>query len=221
MATAILIVANDKTLSATLAALFNRKEFAVREVRSGRQALLHSKTFKPDVVIVDSTYARLNSPRLCRSLHGETRAVIIALVSSQTKGEQLKEADHYVLKSTINRKFIQRVKSALDDRPPRRMRVGGLTLDLEKRMVLRGKKTKKLTPKEVELLKLLMERADQIVTREMIMHEIWDTDYLGDTRTLDVHIRWLREKIEDNASKPARLVTVRGEGYRLESRPKD
>ena len=85
--------------------------------------------------------------------------------------------------------------------------------------MLRGGKAQQLTPKEFELLKLLMNHADEIVSREAIMREIWDTDYLGDTRTLDVHIRWLREKIEDNASKPSRLRTLRGQGYRLETKP--
>ncbi|MGB8647979.1 MAG: response regulator transcription factor [Anaerolineae bacterium] len=220
MATIIMIVANDKQTAASLAGLFTAKEFSVFQVHSGRQALLQSKTRKPDAVIVDATSSRLNSRRLCHALRLATRAVVIALVGSQAKGEQLRDAHDFVLKSTVTRKFVLRVKSVLDRRPPRRMQVSGLTLDMEKRRVLRSSKPHKLTPKEFDLLRLLMEHPDEIVSRETIMHEIWDTDYLGDTRTLDVHIRWLREKIEEDASRPVRLVTVRGEGYRLESKPR-
>ncbi len=218
MATTVMIVANDRATATSLSALFNRKEFIVLAVNSGRQAMLQGKARKPDAIIVDSTSPRLNSKRLCRSLRAETRAVIIALVTSTSKGEPLK-AHHVLLKSTSPRKFVARVKSALDSRPPREIKSGGLILDLERRRVLRGGKAQQLTPKEFELLKLLMNHADEIVSREAIMREIWDTDYLGDTRTLDVHIRWLREKIEDNASKPSRLRTLRGQGYRLETKP--
>ncbi len=220
MATIVMIVANDKTTAASLAGLFSPKEFAVFQVHSGRQALLQSKSRKPEAVVVDATSSRLNSRRLTHALRLATRAVIIALVSSQAKGEQLRDAHCFVLKNTVTRKFVQRVKTALDDRPPRRIQIGSLTLDVEKRRVSRSSKSTRLTPKEFDLLKLLMDHVDEIVTRETIMREIWDTDYLGDTRTLDVHIRWLRQKIEDDADKPARLVTVRGEGYRLESKPK-
>jgi DNA-binding response OmpR family regulator len=79
----------------------------------------------------------------------------------------------------------------------------------------RGSKIFSLTPKEFVLLKTLMERAGQLVTRKALMREVWETDYMGDTRTLDVHIRWVREKVEENPGKPQRLKTVRGEGYKI------
>jgi len=94
--------------------------------------------------------------------------------------------------------------------------VGHLSLDLEKHRVTRGSKNFPLTPKEFGLLKLLMTRAGQTLTRKTLMKEVWETDYLGDTRTLDVHVRWVREKIEENPSKPQRLITARGQGYKLQ-----
>ena len=121
-------------------------------------------------------------------------------------------------KNTSPKKLAQRVRTALDNRPPHEMRAGNLTLNMERRRITRGSRSHKLTPKEFALMKLFMQYPGQIVSRGTLMKEVWNTDYLGDTRTLDVHMRWLREKIEDNPNAPTRLVTVRGEGYRLEGK---
>jgi DNA-binding response OmpR family regulator len=155
---------------------------------------------------------------LCRALRAETYAIIVVLVLNPAKAEPLNGANFFLPKSTTPKKLMQRVRAALEGKPPREMRVANLTLDTERRRLTRGTKTHNLTPKEFELLKLFMEHRDQVVSRQVLMKEVWDTEYLGDTRTLDVHIRWLREKIEDNASRPVHLVTVRGQGYRLEGK---
>lgn len=218
MAATVLIVANERATTASLAAPFAKREFAILTAHSGRQALVQAKTRLPDVVIVDASTGRLNCKRLCRSLRSETYAIIIVLVTNPAKADSLYGVSLFLPRSTTPKKLMQRVRTALENKPPREVRVANLTLDMERRRLTRGTKTHKLTPKEFELLKLFMERRDQIVSRKVLMKEIWNTEYLGDTRTLDVHIRWLREKIEDDASRPERLVTVRGEGYRLEGR---
>jgi len=97
-----------------------------------------------------------------------------------------------------------------------RVRAGALTLDLDTRCVIKGGVEKHLTFKECALLRLFMSNGGEVITRKRLMKEVWDTDYLGDTRTLDVHICWLRKKIEDSPSKPALLRTLRGVGYRFE-----
>lgn len=96
------------------------------------------------------------------------------------------------------------------------LQAGGISLDLEGRSVTRGKATIRLTPKECALLHAFMKNGGTVLTRKFLMKEVWDTDWTEDTRTLDVHIRWLREKIEDNPSRPVYLRTVRGVGYRFE-----
>ncbi len=219
MAATILIIANDKTITAALAASFNKREFYTLAAHSGRQALVQAKNQLPDVIIVDTTSSRLNTRRLCRSLRAETHAILIALATNPAKSDTVGFAHLVLPKSTAPKKLVQRVRSALDSRPPRELRVANLLLDMERRRVSRGNRVHKLTPKEFDLLKLFMEHSGEIVSRKALMKEIWDTDYLGDTRTLDVHIRWLREKIEDDPSNPRRLVTVRGQGYRLEGKP--
>ncbi len=217
MAATVLIIANDKAITATLAAPFSKRDFSILAAHSGRQALVQAKGHLPDVIILDTTSSRLNARRLCRSLRAETHAIIIAL-SASAKSDVTGIANLILPKATTPKKLVQRIRSALDSRPPRELRVANLLLDMERRRVSRGNRVHKLTPKEFELLKLFMERSGEIVSRKALMKEIWETDYLGDTRTLDVHIRWLREKIEDDPSDPRRLVTVRGQGYRLEGK---
>ncbi len=220
MAATVLIVANDKAITAALAAPFGKREFSVIAAHSGRQAIAQAKMHLPDVIVVDASSPRLNSKRLCRTLRAETHAILIALVTNPNKADQVGLVDLILPKTTTPKKLMQRVRGALESRPPRELRMANLTLDMERRRVTRGSKSHKLTPKEFDLLKLFMGRCDQVVSRKALMKEIWDTDYLGDTRTLDVHMRWLREKIEDDPNEPTLIVTVRGEGYRLEGKEK-
>jgi DNA-binding response OmpR family regulator len=99
------------------------------------------------------------------------------------------------------------------------LRIGNITVDDLKRNMKRSDRVEHLTPKECRLLHLLMEHADEALSRGTIMKEVWETEYLGDTRTLDVHIRWLREKLEDDPSHPRFIITVRGVGYRFSPQP--
>lgn len=104
---------------------------------------------------------------------------------------------------------------------PRLLQAGDLTLNLENRHLTKGKVTQRLNPKECRLLETFMRNGGEVLSRKFLMKEIWDTDYLGDTGTLNVHIRWLREKIEDDPHKPIYLRTVRGVGYRFEAQVPD
>jgi DNA-binding response OmpR family regulator len=220
MPATVLIIANDKQVTAALAEAFNKKEYSVLTAHSGRQALAHAKTRVPDAIILDTTSPRLSVKRLIRSLRADSHAVLVLLTQNLNRAESNNNLQLTLPKTTTPKKIAQRVKSALDNRPPREMRAGNLTLNVERRRITRGSRTHKLTPKEFELLRLFMETPGEIVTRRTLMKEVWHTDYLGDTRTLDVHMRWLREKIEDDPNEPSLLVTVRGEGYRLEPKEK-
>ncbi len=218
MSATVLIVANDKEVTANLATSFNKKEFSILTAHSGRQALAQAKARLPDAIVLDTTSPRLSVKRLVRSLHRGANPIMILLAQNVNRVEGGSNGALVLPKTTTPKKLSQRVRTALDNRPPREIKTSTLTLNMERRRVTRGSRSHKLTPKEFELLKLFIEHAGTIVTRKTLMQEIWDTDYLGDTRTLDVHMRWLREKIEDDPNKPKLLVTVRGEGYRLESK---
>jgi DNA-binding response OmpR family regulator len=217
MSITVLLIANDKAATTNLGAAFNKKDYTVLAAHSGRQALAQNKAHHPDAIILDATAPHLNWLKICRALRAESPALILLLGPSNLKIEK-RSADLLFSKNLPPKKIAARLKTALDARPPRLMTFGHLTLDLEKKRVGRGSKMHALTPKEFDLLKLFISRPGQVVTRKVLMKEVWETDYMGDTRTLDVHIRWLREKIEENPSKPQYLITVRRQGYRLEVR---
>lgn len=220
MPATVLIVANDKEVTNHLATNFNKKEFSILTAHSGRQALALAKARLPDAIVVDTTSPRLSIKRLVRSLHSGAHPILILLAQNPARLESSNGSQLILPRTTTPKKLSQRVRTALDNRPPREIKAGNLTLNVERRRITRGSRSHKLTPKEFELLKLFMARPGQIVSRRTLMQEIWHTDYLGDTRTLDVHMRWLREKIEDNPNEPHLLITVRGEGYRLETKEK-
>jgi DNA-binding response OmpR family regulator len=215
MSATVLIVGNDKSTTTAYAGFFHKKEFTVLAAHSGRQAHNLARTHNLDVIVVDATSPRLNTKGLCKKLRAESFAPIVLITPPNGKVDSGLAPAGVVSKPVAARKLVLRVKSVIDEKPPRLLTVGHLSLDLEKHKLTRGSKNYALTPKEFVLLKILMSRAGQTVTRKTLMKEVWETDYLGDTRTLDVHIRWVREKVEDNPSRPQRLITARGQGYKL------
>lgn len=217
MSTTVLIVGNDKTTTAAYAGFFHKKEFTVLTAHSGRQAHTVAKAHHLDAIVVDATSPRLNSKGLCKKLRGESFAPIVLITQPNAKVESGIAPEGVVPKPILARKLVGRVKAVIDDKPPRLLTAGHLSLDLERHKLVRGSKNYSLTPKEFVLLKIMMNHVGLTVTRKTLMKEVWETDYLGDTRTLDVHIRWVREKVEENPSRPQRLITVRGQGYRLEA----
>ena len=215
MSATVLIVGNDKSTTISFASFFHKKEFTVLTAHSGRQAHSVAKTHNLDAIVVDATSPRLNTKSLCKKLRSESFAPIVLITLPNSKVESGVSPASVVPKPVAARRLVARVKAVIDEKPPRLLTVGPLSLDLERHKLSRGSKSYSLTPKEFVLLRILMSRAGQTVTRKTLMKEVWETDYLGDTRTLDVHIRWVREKVEDNPSKPQRLITARGQGYKL------
>lgn len=211
----VLLVADDKRTTATYAKCFNKKEYATLLAHSGRQALKEARAHRLDAVVVDMTAPRLNCKNLCHKLKCASGAPLVLITLPNAKMDSALKPAGIVPKPLVAKRLAARVKAAIDDRPPRALTLGKLTLDLERRKLTRGNKTMSLTPKEFALLKTLMEHVGQIVTRKTLMRQVWETDYMGDTRTLDVHIRWLRQKVEDDPSEPRYLLTERGQGYRF------
>lgn len=215
MGSTILIVGIDPSTTSTYASHL-KKDYSIVSAHSGRQALVQAKSHRLDAVVFDVTSPRLNCKSICRKLRSESSAPLILIAAPNAKIDGALSWATVVHTPVAGKKLVARVRAAIDSKPPRLVTIGILSLDLEKHRLTRGSKSFGLTPKEFSLLKLLMGRAGQTITRKTLMKEIWETDYLGDTRTLDVHIRWVREKVEDNPSKPQRLVTVRGQGYKFQ-----
>jgi DNA-binding response OmpR family regulator len=124
--------------------------------------------------------------------------------------------DAFMTPPFTSRKLLYRIKKVAETLTSREIRVGPLALDPDTRTLRKSKTTQHLRPKEATLLEMFMRNAGRVLSRQEIMKEVWETDYIGDTRTLSVHVRWLRQKIEDDPDAPRFLRTVRGVGYRFD-----
>ncbi|MBI3915071.1 MAG: response regulator transcription factor [Chloroflexi bacterium] len=215
MASTVLIIANDKNASKSFAGLFSKRDFSILAACSGRQALAEAKSNHLDAIVIDTTSERLNARTLAHRLRGETSAPLILIAMPNAKIDAAIKHVGIVPRTLVVKRLVARVKSAIDARPPRSLTLGHFTLDLERHKLTRGTKTHALTPKEFDLLELLMRHKGELVSRKIIIKQVWETDYTGDTRTLDVHMRWLRQKVEENPSKPEHLLTLRGQGYKF------
>jgi DNA-binding response OmpR family regulator len=216
MSATILIFSHDKATVASCATFLKHGGYAVLTAHRARQALLQAKTHHLDGVVIDMSSPPFNPRILCRQLRSCSLAPFIAIAFSHRSIDGTMERAAVVYKPVGARALLASVKGAIAAKPPHLLTQGDLTLDLEKRTLVRKNKTIKLMTKEFALLKILMQRAGQLVTRKTLMKEVWDTAYMGDTRTLDVYISWLRRKVEQDPSQPQHLLTVRGQGYRLQ-----
>jgi DNA-binding response OmpR family regulator len=170
-----------------------------------------------DFVIIDSTEMELDAVQINDWLRKERDDLLIMLLSPE--GTSLMQGPHiniHLVQPFTARKLGNRIRKLLSIRRTQPLVVGKFTLDPEKRRLSHFSTIVRLTPKEYRLLDLFLRHAGTVLSRKQIMKEVWETDYLGDTRTLDVHIRWLREKIEANPKTPVYLRTVRRVGYILD-----
>jgi two-component system phosphate regulon response regulator PhoB len=168
----------------------------------------------PDLIVVNVCPGFLDLGALCRALD-ETRFDFPRLIVAHDRSFNHISTDVFLFVPYSPRQLTQGINKAMGDQNNRFLRVGDITVDGLKRQMQRGESIQHLTPKEFNLLRLLMQHPDEVLDRGTIMEEVWETKYLGDTRTLDVHIRWLREKLEEDPSHPQCIVTVRGIGYRF------
>ena len=205
--------AGNKSLSAAL-----EKEGLLLTVRNtGGAAVSWISENDPEIVIFDASTMRSNGVRSCRRLRGELPN--IPIIHCRNEGEledRSAGADVYLAQPFTSRKVINRIRALLptDDWKQEIVRAGHITFYPTKKSVdINGQGEQRLTPKLTALLNVFLRNPNEILARETLMQEVWDTDFMGDTRTLDVHIRWMREVIEEDPAKPKLLKTVRGKGY--------
>ena len=233
MAESILIVEDEKTLQETLAYNLKKQGYKVETVGDGEAALESARMLKPDLVVLDIMLPKLDGFEVCRILRQETNIPILMLTAKDEEIDRVIGleigADDYITKPFSMREFLARVKAHL-----RRVRLirdeankqetlgkeiiylGDLTLNLTRREVLLKGEPLFLKPKEFDLLLYFSRHRGQVLSRESILNQVWGWEFGGGSRTVDVHVRWLREKIEDDPATPIRLITVRGIGYRFE-----
>lgn len=196
------------------------KKFDVAVASSGNEASALILSYKPDVIVCDATHMRTNGERICQRL--KKMAPNIPLVHCLKEGgdviQELSMADEVIIHPFTSRKLINRIRTVIpaSETDSEVVREGDISLYLGKRsVVVKDKGEFKITPKMVTLLHELMGNKNEVLSRKYLMEKVWETSYVGDTRTLDVHIRWLREIIEVDASDPKRIITVRSKGYAL------
>ena len=229
----ILVVEDDKTLLDVLKYNLIKENYAVVTAVDGVHALEVARAEKPDLVILDIMLPKLDGFEVCRILRKEITVPILMLTAKieeidKVVGLEL-GADDYLTKPFSLRELLARIRAMLrrvemikqetlskEETAPQPIKIANLEIDLTRHQVSRGESIVDLSPKEFKLLAFLARNRGQIFTRDHLLEKVWGYDYAGDTRTVDVHIRWLRQKIEDDPSHPKHLLAVRGVGYKFE-----
>jgi DNA-binding response OmpR family regulator len=231
----ILVVDDEISLQETLAYNLTREGYQVEVAGDGNQALHLARTSKPDLVILDVMLPGLDGFEVCRILRQEANIPVLMLTARDDEIDRVVGlevgADDYLAKPFSMRELIARVKALLrrvrliredivtekqEADQPKLITFDNLGIDLTRREVKLDGKVLPLKPKEYELLLFMGQQKGRVLTRELILERVWGWGFVGDSRTVDVHIRWLREKIEPNPEMPQRIITVRGAGYRFE-----
>jgi len=223
--TKIVVVEDDATLRDTLALNLRAEGYEVILAESGDEGLRLARGDRPDLVILDVMLPGVDGLTVLRLLRRESRVPVILLTARGTEVDKVvgleTGADDYVVKPFSLGEFLARVRAALRrgasaPQAASELASGDLRLDVPGRRAFREGKEIALAPREFDLLTTLMRSAGAVLSREFVLTRVWGADFSGDPRTVDVHVRWLREKIERDPSQPERIITVRGVGYRFE-----
>lgn len=243
--TRVLVVEDEPALLETLAYALGKQGYAVSTANDGLLALEVARKEHPDLVILDVMLPRLDGFEICRILRQETSVPILMLTARTEEVDKVVGlevgADDYLTKPFSMRELVARVKALLrrvrlvreemreqaleqatrlgapaGDVAPSQMEFGNLVIDLSRHEVRLDGAPIHLKPKEFDLLTFLARNRGMALSRELALERIWGWEYDGGSRTVDVHVRWLREKIERDPANPERIVTVRGAGYRFE-----
>jgi DNA-binding response OmpR family regulator len=217
----ILLIEKHSGKSPTFAAALVRKGYAVEVVSTGSEAVLASAGFSPALVILNAASLGSSGERIGQQLRDVFDAPLIHILDEGgllPDGSKLPRTMLLRLPFTA-RKLVNRVKRLWPVSEENTLSAGPVELVMETRLVRAHGRETRLTPKAASLLEVFMRHSGETLDREFLMRQVWNTDYLGDTRTLDVHVRWVRQAIEHNAARPCFIRTVRGLGYRFEPEP--
>ncbi len=193
-----------------------KKGFDVVSTQNGSEAVSKLKQTSPSLVIVNAPSLRSTGIRICLSLRKKDAKIPIILIVENEKSIDKDLADSILVLPFTVQKLVNRAKALLPGDGNNVLSVGPIRLDVENRRVRALGKNAKLTPRLITLLQILMDKHGEVVEREALFKKVWETNYTGDTRTLDVHISWLRRAIELDPDNPKFLKTIRGVGYRLD-----
>lgn len=235
MSEKILIIEDEPALQETIAYNLKKQGYDVEVVGNGHAALEAARSMNPDLLLLDIMLPGLDGFEITRILRREMNAPIIMLTARDDEVDRVVGlelgADDYLTKPFSMRELMARVKAQLrrsrlhkeelerhteKPTPKELLTFGELTINATRHEVTLNDEVLALNPKEYELLLFFAEHRGQMLSRKCLLERVWGWDYVGDSRTVDVHVRWLRKKIERDPSKPERIITVRGGGYRFE-----
>lgn len=226
----ILVVEDEESFVEGLIIGLTREGFSVEVARDGVEALEMFEQMQPDLVLLDVMLPKLSGIDVCRQLRTHSDVPIIMVTAKASEIDTVVGlevgADDYVAKPYRLRELVARIRAALRRRPQDSsgdeidatdaITIGDVSVDQTRHEVTVGGELVRLPLKEFELLALLMENAGRVLTREILIDRVWGSDYVGDTKTLDVHIKRLRAKVETDPTAPRKIVTIRGLGYKFD-----
>jgi two-component system response regulator RegX3 len=227
-ALSVLLVEDEDSFIEALSLGLTREGFVVQVARDGAEALDMFDDVAPDIVLLDVMLPRVSGIDVCRELRSRSDVPIILVTARSSEIDTVVGlevgADDYITKPYRLRELVARIRAVMRRRPSSALpappetgellTVGDVSLDHERHeVVIRGEHVQ-LPLKEFELLSLLLQNADRVLPRGLLMDRVWGADYVGDTKTLDVHVKRLRSKVELDPSQPERIITIRGLGYK-------
>ncbi|MXX32733.1 MAG: response regulator transcription factor [Chloroflexi bacterium] len=221
----LLVVEDERPLAETLRFNLEMEGYRVRTAEDGLEGLSMARALQPDLVLLDLMLPRMDGLEVLRGIREHSQAPVLLLTARTSEADRVKGldlgADDYItkpfslaeLKARVRAHLRRKQEVSVEDRV---LTFGEFTLDLNRRLLSRHGEPIALRPKEYELLAYLAQRDGRAFTRDQLLNDVWDISFAGGTRTVDVHVRWLRMKIEQPDGPPRHLITVRGAGYRFE-----
>jgi DNA-binding response OmpR family regulator len=225
MARSILVVDDEKTLRETLSEELETEGYDVLQAADGRAAVDMFRRHRPDLILLDLMLPEISGTEVCRIIRAESGVPILMLTAKSAEVDKVVGlelgADDYVTKPFSFRELLARIRALLrrteaqGTPEPETVALGRVRVDLSGRRLMRDGQVLPVKPKAFELLTFLIRNAGHVFTRDQLLEKVWGYDYAGETRTVDVHIHWLRAQIEEDPAEPVYLETVRGVGYVL------
>jgi len=212
----ILFIEKDMNTVGLLVPGLQRKGYQVSVAQTQRQAMSHIRALRPDLLVLDIASFGANGYKISTAVRAKLEVVPTILLLGKGHAIAGTTADAFMTPPFTTRKLLYRIRKVAQKLTSREIRRGPLTFDPDTRLLHKGENSSHLRPKEAALLTYFMQNSGRVLSRQEIIKQVWETDYIGDTRTLSVHVRWLRVKIEEDSGHPRFLRTVRGVGYRFE-----